>query len=368
MKILNILWGFSTGGIGKCFMAYNKLGNVEAGISVHPVCIDILSRNYDRSGLSENNIDVIPLRSIFDLSWMKQLGNRIKNMKPDVIFCHGFNGPVIAWLTAKLYNLKTPVVCTYHGRYHSPTRFKKIISPVYNAIPEMLYRTYARQVVTVENYSKDYLQKKGVRIEKLATVYNGISDDTSGTVGTGVADTDYVKLCTISRLDAVKGIDYLIRALPEVKSKSGTRFKLFIVGDGPERANLRKLAADRGMKDDIIFQGYQQQVEKWLHEADIFLLPSLHEYHSIALLEAMRAGKPIIATKVGGNPESVRDGIDGIIVPPKDSQAIAAAIIKLIEQPELKTMFALNARKRYLNNFTEDKMLADLAAVLNQIH
>lgn len=367
MNVLNILWGFSTGGIGKCFMTYNKLGEADAAITVHPLCIDILSRKYDRSGLSKNKIDIISLKNIFDLSWIKEMRTRIRTVQPDIIFCHGFNGPVITWLVSRLYNLQVPVVCTYHGLYHPPTGLKKILSPVYNSIPVMLYRTYAKKIITVEDYSKNELHKKGVPLERLVTVHNGIPDNTHGTANADRTDRDCIKLCTISRLDAVKGLDYLIRALPEVKSKVGTGFKLFIVGDGTEYEALRKLTARLGLKDNIVFQGYQPRIEKWLHAADIFLLPSLHEYHSIALLEAMRAGKAIITTRVGGNGESIRDGIDGIIIPPKDPKALASAIIRLIEHPELKTRYAQNARDRYVNNFTETRMLTNLASVLNSI-
>jgi glycosyltransferase involved in cell wall biosynthesis len=140
-----------------------------------------------------------------------------------------------------------------------------------------------------------------------------------------------------------------------------TRFKLYVIGDGPEYGKLRALAYELGLENTVIFKGYQRNIKQWLEETDIFLLPSLSECHSISLLEAMRSGKPIIATNVGGNPETIRDGIDGIIVPPKNPEAIAGALTELMMRPSLQFKFGESARNRFLDKFTESLMLKNLA-------
>ena len=138
-----------------------------------------------------------------------------------------------------------------------------------------------------------------------------------------------------------------------------------MIGERPELRPLKTKAKTLGIDDVIDFPGYQSNIASWLAHADIFLMPSLSEAHSIGLLEAMRAGKAIVATHVGGNPESIRNGIDGILVPAQNAEALAEGIKKLLESKELRSSLGQSARQRFLDNFTEDQMKANLIKTLN---
>lgn len=127
---------------------------------------------------------------------------------------------------------------------------------------------------------------------------------------------------------------------------------------------MRNLARELGVEELICFEGYQDNVPAWLKAWDIFCLPSLQENHSIALLEAMRAGKAIVCTSVGGNPETVEDGKEALVVPARNSEAIADALVKLIESESLRKKMGHDARERFLRNFTEDIMKKKLCEVL----
>ena len=105
----------------------------------------------------------------------------------------------------------------------------------------------------------------------------------------------------------------------------------------------------------------------WLNSADIFAITSFQENHSIALLEAMRAGKAIVATTVGGNGESITDGIDGLLVPPADSVALADALRKLLSDRSLRERLGQNARNRFEKEFTETAMMMGLVNVFKSI-
>lgn len=366
MKILNVIWGFSTGGIGKCYLTYNRLGDVDKNISVDSVCIDIKNKNYDRKALYENNISIISINNIFDISWLIILKQRIFENSYDIIFCHGFNGPIVITLLKILYNIKVPMVCSYHGLYHAPTLTKKILEPLYNNLQTFLYRNNAEKVILVEHYSQTYLKCKNVPQSKLVTVHNGIPDiKLSKNNDRETRDTLY--LTVASRLDKVKGIDYLIQSLSQLRTKTTKKIKLNIIGNGPELKNLQNLVASYKLNDVVDFLGYQSNINEWLAKTDIFILPSLFEYHSIALLEAMRAEKAIIATNVGGNTESVRDKLEGIIVESQNPTALADAILEYIANPNLILKYSRNARKRYLELFTEERMMLNLIEVFKSI-
>lgn len=366
MKIFNVIWSFSTGGIGKCFLTYAALGDVKPDVEVKSVCIDILNREYDRKPLNEINTTLVSINHSFDLSWVSRLGHLLKEEKPDVIFCHGFNGPVIVLLEKLLFGIKTPMICSYHGLYHGPTPAKKLIAPFYNKVQTLIYKYFAQRVILVENYSRKYLAKKGVDSVKMVTVHNGIS--TKNVVNNKVnlphKKENEISIGLASRMDAVKGIDYLIDAIVLITQKTNVPFKVYLVGDGPELDCLIDKVKQSSLENIILFVGYQNNIPEWLNSFDIFALPSLFEYHSIALLEAMRAGKAIVSTDVGGNIESVRDGLDGIIVPSKNAEKLASAIVKMMESEELRLRMGKSAQEHFHIEFTEDIMKNNLIKAL----
>jgi glycosyltransferase involved in cell wall biosynthesis len=124
---------------------------------------------------------------------------------------------------------------------------------------------------------------------------------------------------------------------------------------------LRQQVAQSGLSGKVVFTGFRPDVSDCLSAFDIFVLPSLAESHSIALLEAMQAGKAIVATDVGGNTESVRQGKEGIIVSPADPDGLAKAIERYIKFPELAIQMGKNAKLRFDNQFTVDVMVKKTA-------
>lgn len=366
MKVLNILWGFSTGGIGKCFLTYAALGDADPDVEVKSVCIDILNREYNRNPLNEINATLVSIDHSFDFSWIQRVAQIIKKEKPDVIFCHGFNGPVVVMIEKLFYGFRIPMICSYHGLYHAPTKIKRIIAPIYNWVQTLLYKYFAQRVILVENYSKKYLIDKGICSAKLLTVHNGISANYSanGKIDLPNNSENTISIGLASRMDSVKGINYLIDAIPLILEKTTIPFKVYLVGDGPEYDSLVAQVRKLSVECIVEFIGYQNNIPQWLNSFDIFALPSLFEYHSIALLEAMRAGKAIVSTDVGGNTESVRDGLDGIIVPSKNAEKLASAIVKMMESEELRLSMGKSAQERFHNEFTEDIMKNNLIKAL----
>lgn len=158
---------------------------------------------------------------------------------------------------------------------------------------------------------------------------------------------------TVCRLvEPKKGLRILLLAMAELARRRGRPpCQLVIVGDGPSRRELESLAEHLKLSSWIVFAGSRRDIPRVLHALDAFVLPSLYEGFGIAILEAMAAGKPIIATQVGGIPEFVLSGQTGILVEPGNVQALADAIDRLLIHPEeAKTMGAkgrAQARESY---------------------
>jgi glycosyltransferase involved in cell wall biosynthesis len=153
----------------------------------------------------------------------------------------------------------------------------------------------------------------------------------------------------VGRLTAVKGIDVLLEAwalLPEEIRADST---LVIVGDGPARADLARLAQARNVCDSVRLVGARPEVLGYYRAADIFVLPSRTEGLSNALLEAMATELPVVATAVGGAPDIVEHGVNGLLVPPEDVHAMKEGLLELLYHPLEGARMGVQGRRRILD-------------------
>ncbi|MBI2453946.1 glycosyltransferase family 4 protein [Candidatus Peregrinibacteria bacterium] len=175
--------------------------------------------------------------------------------------------------------------------------------------------------------------------------------------------SECIILC-VGELHERKGQKYLIQAVKKV-FEAGAEAKLVFAGDGPEKKKKKKMARKFGEK--IIFLGRRKDVSELMAAADIFVLPSLREAFGLVLVEAAVTGIPIIATSVGGIEETIENGKTGILVPPADSDALAAAILRIIEKPELGTSLATAAREHALRYFAAERMAEETGNVYEEV-
>lgn len=158
-------------------------------------------------------------------------------------------------------------------------------------------------------------------------------------------------LLNVARLDWEKGQRYLLLAMQEIL-KAIPEARLLIVGDGPQEESLRATARSLGLDDVVVFAGKRQDIPSLLGMADLFLFPSVAEGLGIALLEAMAAGLPVVASRVEGIAEVIEDGVDGIFVSPEDPQGIAEAVIRLRGDPRLGEDLGKRARQTVEERFS----------------
>jgi len=171
-------------------------------------------------------------------------------------------------------------------------------------------------------------------------------------------------LLTIARLTPWKGVALLIEAMPDLIKKYG-RIKLVVVGRGSEEKNLKHLAKNLKIEDRVIFTGKaeRQEVNDYLAVADVFLLNTNYEGMSHTLLEALKAGLPIITTPAGGNPETIENGVSGLLVGYNDQVKLTEAIGKILADSALAARLAQNARVKVLF-FNKERMLNELINIL----
>jgi glycosyltransferase involved in cell wall biosynthesis len=172
----------------------------------------------------------------------------------------------------------------------------------------------------------------------------------------GIEEPAFV-LGSVGRLTTIKGIEYLLRAVALLINERGLKpMQVAVIGGGPLQKALEELSAELSINEHVRFLGERQDVPNLLRLLDVFVMPSLHEGIPMALLEAMRAGCPIVASAVGGIPEVIRDGKDGMLVPPQDPGALARAIESLYASVQDRMRLSHAGRVRVEAEFGAERM------------
>jgi glycosyltransferase involved in cell wall biosynthesis len=212
------------------------------------------------------------------------------------------------------------------------------------------------------------IDNEGVHEERVAVIYNGI--DTPSSIeavpnrdhvraGIGVGKDDLLML-QVARLDPVKDHATALRTLERVvRHRPDTR--LVLVGEGPERARIEELVKERRLTPYVRLLGLRNDVPRLLRVADLFLLTSVSEGIPLAILEALAAGLPVVATDVGGVRDLVEEGITGLLAPAGDDALLADRVLRLTKNPALVRQMGQHGRERALECFSESRMHAHYA-------
>ena len=229
-------------------------------------------------------------------------------------------------------------------------------------------RTY-RVVACCEVVGRYYRQQVGVPRSKIEVIYNAVrfgrrpqATDRETARFALKLPPEALVLGTLGRLAEQKGQRILLRAVAAL-ARDVPDLVLFLAGAGPLREELEAEASRLGLADRVRFLGLRRDRATLYAAMDVFALPSRWEGLSLALVEAMGAGRAVVATDVGGNPEVVRDGRTGLLVPPADADALAAALLKLARDRALRAALGDAAAADALSRFSIDQHVAQLAAL-----
>ncbi len=276
--------------------------------------------------------------------------------KTKVLYCLSLTDKIIATPLARIFGMK--VVWVEHtsiGRWLKLNPWR------------IFYVLWSRlvTVVAVSEAVKKQLLKIGVKEKNLKVIYNGV--DVSGCEFMPAVKNFRTNFSvgTVCRLHHEKGVEFLLKAIKIAKEFIPT-LRLVVIGDGPERQNLIWLTKQLEIYDSVLFVGFQGNIEGWVKDFDIFVLPSVEkEAFGIVSLNALACGKPVVATRVGGIPEVVEDGKTGLLVEPKSAEEIARAIVNLHRHPEIRREMGVRGRKTVEEKFSLDKMIDEYETLFN---
>lgn len=282
----------------------------------------------------------------------------------DLIHTHEPKSDLLGVLLRRLVSVR--VVATAHGY---PETFRRL--RLYRWIDHRLLRQLDH-VITVSDALRRELVQAGVRPERLSTIYNALDVADFRTRANGhltvlSSETEPVVL-TAARLSTEKGITYFLEGAALVRARFPTA-RFLVVGDGPLRLELEAQAARLGLTNPpvVSFLGHRGDVASLMNQSSLVVVPSLREPFGVVLIEALALGKPVVATRVGGIPEIVEDRVTGLLVPPGDSRALAAAIERLLVDRDLAADLAQRGMRRVEEQFDVAAMAERTLAVYQHV-
>lgn len=271
--------------------------------------------------------------------------------------------------TVGLFVRSKPLVITYHGLPIQEALVSGWIRPrsmklLFYTILEGMVLRRADAVIVLNGHIRDWMiNGQGIDPSKIFLVPNGVdvkkfipNPESEGKIK---RSSDKRTIIFVKRLSEQSGVRYLIQSMSAVKEQFPD-VQLLLIGDGELADELRGMVEDLGLSGNVQFIGRvpNDQVPTYLNGADIYVLPSVpqgeaEETFSLSLIEALACGKAVIATSIGGSKEIIGSGKDiGVLVPPRDPEALAGAIIRFLEDPKMIAMFGENARKAVVSRFT----------------
>jgi glycosyltransferase involved in cell wall biosynthesis len=314
---------------------------------------------------AREGLDLVPLapKTEMDLGAAWRLSRLIKQLKPDVVHAHDPHGVAMAALALSMGTqpVKPPLIASrrvdFHLRNTSLSRWK------YRQVDCFICASEAiRQMLVAD----------GVPDNRTVTVHEGIDLERVGAAPPANLHEELFLphqapiVGNVAALVPHKGQRHLVGAASLVLRKvPDARF--VIAGEGELRATLERQIKEHHLEKHVVLAGFRPDVLS-LHKAfDIFVMSSVTEGLGTSLLDAMAAGKPIVATSTGGIPEVVEDGVTGILVPPRDDAAMAEAIVSLLKDPELRRRMGNAGLSRARERFSAERMVSETLRVYQHV-
>jgi len=349
MRVLQVIPNFGLGGAERLVVNLLEVIDKEkfevAACSLYPKANTLFGHQLEKSGIQ---IYYLGKHKGLDLRMIPRLYRLFRVFKPDVVHTH---------LSVLRYALIPLILCRIPARFHT---LHNIAQKEVDALGKIVhYLAFHLGGVIPVSISQEVARtvKKLYKVRTLI-IYNGIptrhfkSAEETRSIWRkkeGIKNSEVVFL-HIGRFSPQKNHRLLIEAFAQAMMKRSD-LKLLLVGDGELRPDIKKIVKEKQLEQNIHFLGLRQDISELLSACDIFILSSDWEGVPMTILESMAAGKPVIATAVGGVPELVEDSITGLLVPPQDIQALSKAMVKLANDSSLREEMGKEGRKRALERF-----------------
>lgn len=305
---------------------------------------------------------------VADLRSFVRLYHLFRRERPSIVHLHLFKARMLGGLAARLAGVPV-VVETLHGTlfaqyFHSALSWlllwaERFLGRLVDAIITVSEEV-AREVVRlrVATPAKVHVIPLGLELERFREILMG-----------GGALRDELRVPTsaplvgfVGRLVPIKGCGYFVDAAAQIL-RAVPKARFVIIGDGPQRLALEAQVSRFGLKERVRFLGWRRDLEHLYPDLDVVVLSSVNEGTPVSVIEAMAAGRPVVATRVGGVPDVIEDGVNGLLVPPKDASALADAVVSLLREPARGQQLGSAARQAVYPRFSIVRLVQDIEAL-----
>jgi glycosyltransferase involved in cell wall biosynthesis len=308
-----------------------------------------------------------PLTVVRLVKWMRAV-------RPHILHTHTAKAGAVGRAAAALAGDARPpiIVHTFHGHVLRGY-FDPMTTTVFRGLERTLAQTTTR-LIAVSPEVRDDLVGLGVApAEKFSVIRLGIDLDERITQGDGAelrrlfgVGPDEFVVGWIGRMTGIKRVPDVLLAFRSLLDR-GVAARLCLVGDGPDREAIEERAHELGVARQTLFVGYQRDVAPYYSFFDALVLPSANEGTPVVAIESLAAGRPVVATRVGGVPDVVEDGADGMLVGVGDPEALAAALERLARDPELRHRLGDQGRVRTTDRYRVERLVADVDALYREL-
>lgn len=355
LKVVHVETGLHLYG-GARQVAYLVEGLAERGVQNLLICpprAAIVKALADRVRVME-----LPCSGDLDLGFLFRLAGLLRSEQPDLVHLHSRRGA--DWLGGlAAWRAGVPAVLS-----------RRVDNPEPAWLVRRKYRLYARTICISQGIA-EVLIGEGLDAKRIRVVRSALDPapwraaESRQRLGAEFQVPSEAPLIgVVAQLIERKGHRVLVEALAGLTDRP---WQLLVFGQGPSRASLESAVAERGLAGRVHFAGFRDDLPRWLGALDLLVHPALMEGLGIALLQASAAGVPIIASRAGGIPEAVRDGVNGLLVPPGDPQALSTAIRHLLDHPAQRQALGQNGRSLIEREFSVDAMVEGNLAVYREL-
>lgn len=344
MRVVILTDNAYMGGVNRYCLLLGE-GLRQRGIDVRMACLTESEQGwlFEAARQASITVDAIPVTSM--PRTVTGLRRYLQTVNPDLVHLQGYRSSIWGQLAAA--GLSIPIVRTVHGLLaHLTFRLK-----VYDVLDRVSWRTTNR-LITVSKELREKLITLGYPHERISAVPNGVHVE-----GPVNRPNRSAVIGWVGRLSPEKGTAQFADVIAAVGSKN-SRANFLIVGDGPERMTLEATVHQARLSERVRFVGEQRDIGPFLRDMDVLVMPSKVEGLPFALIEAMGTGMPAVANAVGGVPEVIVDGQNGFLLDSQDTGGFVDAVLRLVEDPQLRGSMGINAHHHVLRQFSVDNMAA----------
>ena len=327
----------------------------------NPVIVYLKGKNDSNFSIEqkakEKNLTFYAISEKRKIDWQAfhTLKNLLAEHRVDILHCHGYKADCLGLFLSRGHKMK--LVTTTHGWFSNDLKEK-----FYNWLDKKTLKHYDR-VITVCDKMRHYLLNMGIPSHKLITIHNAVDTDDFKNTGSLEdlrpelnLDKNTSIIGIIGRLSKEKRIEILFPIAKKVILKAGN-VQFLIVGDGPLKERLKLKTRNLNLEENILFLGQRNDIKRVYKTIDLLVSLSSTEGLSNVILEAQSCEVPVVATKVGGNSEIIKDRTNGLLFPPEDINGIANGIISLLSNREMALKFTQEGRKLMCKKFSFDERM-----------